>query len=124
MKKQFFTKKKTINQKMPVKKKQIQPTNHSHQPTCALGSPCFGSMVTKSRPSLDGSVRPPGGFSKTNSQATPREAFLSSEEEFRLEKSEPLWEDILVEKNLAFFVGYVFFCLLSTCKWMNIYEYL
>lgn len=94
---------------MPVKKTNPtnQPAIHINQPACALGSPCFGSMVTKSRPSLDGSVRPPGGFSNTNSQATPKEAFLSTRRSFGW-KNPNLWEDILVEKNLAFLLDMFF----------------
>lgn len=82
-------------------------------------------MVTKSRPSLDGSVRPPGGFSNTNSQVTPKEAFLSTRRSFGW-KNPNLWPlgRHLGRKKPWTFCWICFFCLLSTCKWMNIYEYL
>lgn len=54
------------------------PTFHGKTGACALGSPEAGSMVTKSRPSREGSVMPLGEFSRTNSERTPRQAFLDA----------------------------------------------
>mmetsp|Transcript_73330 Transcript_73330/g.161948 ORF Transcript_73330/g.161948 Transcript_73330/m.161948 type:complete len:201 (-) Transcript_73330:89-691(-) len=53
-------------------------SNSARRATCALGSPAAGSMVTKSRPSREGSVMPLGEFSRTNSERTPRQAFHSA----------------------------------------------